>query len=204
MLTLFIKGGPIMYLLFGCSIWGLYIIVYKLMYLKSNTLDVPSSITRIKHQISSLGKAHAIQELQSRRSIAFLIFSKSISIAELPREDVQDAFHEVTQKEVHEIDRQLSILSTIISIAPILGLLGTVLGLMDIFNVISGGAIGDATALSSGIAEALITTVTGLMIAAPFMFFHQLLSNKIQSFLLDIEWGVNELIRFIRSQGDLS
>lgn len=200
MFAFFVKGGPIMFLLFVASVWGVTIIINKILYLKSNQVDVDQSIDRIKNQLLTLGKEHTIRELDSRRPVAYHIFSKSISLSELPRNDIQDAFREVTQKEVHDIEGQLNILSTIITVAPILGLLGTVLGLMDIFNVISGGALGDATVLSSGIAEALITTVTGLFIAAPFMLFHQYLSGKIQFFLLEVERGVNDIMRFCRNQ----
>ena len=93
----------------------------------------------------------------------------------------------------------MNILSSIITVAPILGLLGTVLGLMDIFNVISGGSIGDAQALSSGIATALITTVTGLLIAVPLIFFNQFFNQKIEHFILDLERMSYEMIQFCQS-----
>ena len=88
------------------------------------------------------------------------------------------------------------LLSSIISAAPILGLTGTVIGLMDIFNVISGGAIGDAQALSSGIATALITTVTGLLIAVPLIFCYQFFNQKIEHFILDLERMSYEMIHY--------
>ena len=91
----------------------------------------------------------------------------------------------------------MPILSSIITAAPILGLTGTVLGLMDIFNVISGGAIGDTQALSSGIATALITTVSGLIIAIPFIFFYQYLSQKIEFYVIELERMSYEMLSFV-------
>jgi biopolymer transport protein ExbB len=97
----------------------------------------------------------------------------------------------------------MPILSSIITVAPILGLTGTVFGLMDIFNVISGGAIGDAQALSAGIATALITTVTGLLIALPFIFFYQFFQQKTEHYILELERICYDIISYCQSNDNI-
>ena len=93
----------------------------------------------------------------------------------------------------------MPILTSIISVAPILGLTGTVLGLMDIFNVISGGGLGDPELLSSGIAEALITTVTGLIIVVPCIFANQFLTQQIDQTILTIQTVAKDTISFCQT-----
>lgn len=96
----------------------------------------------------------------------------------------------------------MGLLSTIITISPMLGLLGTISGLIKIFNVISGEEIGNYTALSAGIAEALITTFTGLLIAIPFMIVYNALSGKIDDIINEMEKRATELMNYMKSRGE--
>jgi biopolymer transport protein ExbB len=203
MWELFIKGGPLMYVLFVCSFWGLYIVVDKLLFLRANSLDFNIVSARLKKQLATSGKANTVRDLRTRRDLAYKVVSQAIKLADLPREEIQDGVKEITQFEVYKMEKNLNILSSIITVAPIVGLLGTVLGLMDIFQVISGGALGDASALSGGIAEALITTVTGLGISVPFIFLFQYISHRIDELMLSIEHFVNDILRYVRSSREV-
>jgi biopolymer transport protein ExbB len=78
-----------------------------------------------------------------------------------------------------------------------LGLLGTVMGLIQIFNVLAGGGIGNPMALSGGIAEALITTISGLAIAVPTMFFHHFSHQKAERIITDLELMAFHLVLFL-------
>ena len=129
------------------------------------------------------------------------IIGSSIKYSDLPLEEIEASLKSLTQKTVVKIDNGLNIISSIITVTPILGILGTVLGLMDIFNVISGGGIGQPELLSSGIAEALITTVSGLSVAIPFIFIYQWLTRENDLFLIDINLASSEIVRFCKSEG---
>jgi biopolymer transport protein ExbB len=93
----------------------------------------------------------------------------------------------------------MNLLATIVTAAPMLGLLGTILGLMDIFNVISGASIPDPALLSGGISQALITTVTGLLISIPLMFFSQWLRYRIDVFIIRLESLMHDTIVFCKT-----
>ncbi|MBT6121346.1 MotA/TolQ/ExbB proton channel family protein [bacterium] len=200
MWDLFIKGGPVMFLLLGCSFIGLYVTILKVMFLSQNKLP-NKSIKTIKQFLLSEGKAKTIQRLHQKQNLSSTIIGSSIKYSDLPLEEIEASLKSLTQKTVVKIDNGLNIISSIITVTPILGILGTVLGLMDIFNVISGGGIGQPELLSSGIAEALITTVSGLSVAIPFIFIYQWLTRENDLFLIDINLASSEIVRFCKSEG---
>ena len=84
---------------------------------------------------------------------------------------------------------------------PLLGLLGTITGLMSLFRVIAGGEIGNSEALSGGIAQALITTATGLSIAILFLIVHNILATRVDRLVNQMEQNVTELLNFVRKEG---
>ena len=173
MIDLLFKGGPVMFLLVGCSLSGIYTIVQKLLFFKIHFSNTKETIKSIKEDLLIKGIEETQNSLRSDRKIVTKVLLSAIKLHSQKRDVIQDGVRESIYSQVPKIEYLMPLLSSIISAAPILGLTGTVIGLMDIFNVISGGAIGDAQALSSGIATALITTVTGLLIAVPLIFCYQ-------------------------------
>ena len=200
MIDLFLKGGPIMYLLLICSVVGFYLSMQKFLFLKINSVNYDLVLEKVKAQLITIGKEQTIRDLLTQRKTSLKIVSKVIKVSDMSKDDIEEQIKQSTFKEMPRLERNMSILSSIITVAPILGLLGTVLGLMDIFQVISGGGIGDSAALSLGIAEALITTVTGLGIAVPLIFVYQYLSHEIDLFIMKTDRMVSEVLLFCRSQ----
>jgi biopolymer transport protein ExbB len=194
-----IKGGPVMYALFLCSFTGIYIIIQKLLYLKVNQLEDNYYLDKIKNKLITVGKEETARQLRMERKLTLRVLAGAINVSGGTKEEIQTNIKEVTYHELPKLEKNMNILSSIITVAPILGLLGTVLGLMNIFSVISGGHLGDPTMLSGGIAQALITTVTGLTIAIPFIFLFQYLAHRIEMFILETEKLVNEVLNFCKS-----
>ena len=196
MIDLLAKGGPIMILLVACSLSGIYAIVQKLLFFKIHFSNTKEQIKIIKEDLLIKGIEDTQNQLRSDRRIVTKVLLSAIKLHTKKRDEIQDGVKESIYNQIPKIDHLMPLLSSIISAAPILGLTGTVIGLMDIFNVISGGAIGDAQALSSGIATALITTVTGLLISAPLIFCYQYFNQKIEHFILDLERMSYEMIQY--------
>lgn len=196
MIDLLFKGGPMMLLLVACSLSGIYTIVQKLLFFKIHFSNTKEIIKSIKEDLLIKGLEETQNSLRSDRRIVTKVLLNAIKLHSQKREVIQDGVRESIYNQVPKIEYLMPLLSSIISAAPILGLTGTVIGLMDIFNVISGGAIGDAQALSSGIATALITTVTGLLIAVPLIFCYQFFNQKIEHFILDLERMSYEMIHY--------
>jgi biopolymer transport protein ExbB len=196
MFDLLFKGGPVMILLVACSFFGLYTIIQKILFFKIHFSDTNETIKTIKEDLLTNGIEITLNSLRPDRKIVSKVLGNAIKLHDQPREKIQDGIRESIYNQIPKIDHLMPLLSSIISAAPILGLTGTVIGLMDIFNVISGGAIGDAQALSSGISTALITTVTGLLISVPLIFCYQYFNQKIEHFILDLERMSYEMIQF--------
>ena len=193
------KGGPTIYVILLCSFWGVYIIVKKVLFLRYNHTHLNALAKTIKQQLPQLGKKETINRLRHNRSFAAKSFTAILSASNKSPKEISQTLTKVTQKELPVLEKNLNILSSIITVAPLLGLLGTVLGLMDIFNVLSGGIMSDPSILAKGIGEALITTVAGLSIAIPFIFLHQFLSHKIELFIIDLEHNTNEILMLVPS-----
>lgn len=186
MLELFLKGGPVFVLLLGLSILGVYIVVRKMLFHRL-CLFAEADLASLRHQISAEGVEAASISLLQKGTVASTLVANVLRAAQVSKERVDLTIESAMRSLEHRLDYQMPLLSSIITVAPILGLLGTVLGLMDVFNVISGGGLGDATQLSAGIAEALITTVMGLSIAVPFIFAYQFMTSKIDHCVDEME-----------------
>jgi biopolymer transport protein ExbB len=93
----------------------------------------------------------------------------------------------VGRQVIHELERYLNTLGTIASITPLLGLLGTVIGMIKVFTAITTAGVGDPSVLAGGISEALLTTAAGLAVAIPALIFHRYLSGKVNMLVLSME-----------------
>ena len=98
---------------------------------------------------------------------------------------------------VHELERYLSALGTIAAGAPLIGLLGTVIGMIKVFDAITASGVGDPTVLSAGISEALITTAVGLSIAIPSLIFHRLLRRRVDELVVEMEQAAIRVVEVI-------
>ena len=133
---------------------------------------------KIKAKLTTDSHESVVKELQYSREIVGQLAAKAIEYW-----DQTDAWASevqvVAQNDIDKLNSKMSLLSIIITAAPVLGLLGTVLGLMDVFSVIATQGAGQAELLSSGISKALVTTVAGLSVSIPLMFVNQYLLTKI-------------------------
>lgn len=198
MIQIFIQGGPVMILLAMCSLVGTYIAIQKLLFLRANEIKSPLFIDKVKQSITDEGVDPTVTMLKRDNRIMTDFLAECIQLAKQPFEELQFRMGYVVDQNLDKLNQNVTTLASIIHIAPILGLLGTMFGLIDLFNVISGGNIGNAEALSAGIAEALITTVTGLSIAIPFIFINQFLRHKINQFIKQSEKHANEILDYCR------
>lgn len=111
------------------------------------------------------------------------------------RNGVKELIEDQGRQEMRKLGKGLGILETVAAIAPLMGLVGTVLGMIKVFGVIKEQGVGQAAALSGGISEALLTTVTGLFIGIPALIFYNYFSHKAENFVLDIEKHSGVLIK---------
>ena len=112
---------------------------------------------------------------------------------------IKEAIEDTGRHVVHELERFISTLGTIASISPLLGLLGTVLGMIRTFNTLNAGGVGDPSALAGGIAEALITTAAGLTVAIPALLGYKFLRGRVANLVVDMEKEAIKLVQSIEA-----
>jgi biopolymer transport protein ExbB len=110
------------------------------------------------------------------------------------KEDVSEAIDEATILEVPQLERNLVVLATIYQVSPLLGLLGTVMGMIRAFTAIALKGTGDPQLLAGGISEALLTTAIGLSIAIPVMIGYQVLQSRVDRHALEIQQVSTEIV----------
>jgi biopolymer transport protein ExbB len=205
MLDIFVKGGWVMYPLLLSSVLALTVALERFWYLRKRKILIPEIIS-VLDQIKSPGDLHLAKSICDKFKGPFSrIVQTSINNEDLPAEELRVLVEDEGRQEVRVLQRGLVTLETIATIAPLMGLLGTVLGMIKVFNVIETLGVGQAKALSGGISEALITTATGLIIGIPVFIAYNYFNHRADAFILDMEKYVilllNKLIRFRQKEG---
>ena len=110
------------------------------------------------------------------------------------RSVMKDSIEDTGRHVVHELERYLETLGTIAAVSPLLGLLGTVIGMVDVFTTITSQGVGNASALAGGIAQALITTAAGLTVAIPALIGYRYFRNRVDTLVVDMEKEAIKLV----------
>ncbi|MBN2366631.1 MAG: MotA/TolQ/ExbB proton channel family protein [Calditrichaeota bacterium] len=200
MLDIFAKGGWVMYPLLLSSVLALAVIIERIWYLRKRKILVPEIIS-VLDQMKSPGDLELVKSICNKFNGPFSrIIRTGIENQDLPPDELRVTVEDEGRQEVRILQRGLVTLETVAAIAPLLGLLGTVLGMIKVFNVIETLGVGQAKALSGGISEALVTTATGLIIGIPVYIAYNYFNHRAEAFILDMERHViqllNKLVRF--------
>jgi len=191
------KGGYLMIPIAICSVLSLAVIIEKLINLRSKKIIVPE----VKSVINSLTSEDdinlALSVCDQHKGVLSNLMKMVLQHKGTSYLAVRDELSDNGRQEVRILEKGLVILETIAAVTPILGLLGTVVGMIKVFNVISVQGVGKASALSGGISEALITTAAGLTVGIPALIFYNYFSKKTEDLILDIENISNNLLKKI-------
>jgi biopolymer transport protein ExbB len=142
--------------------------------------------------------AKHIAKLEENSALGY-VMSSALKSRNLPRDAIVEIVEDAGRHAVHKMEKPLNWLSVIAEVSPLLGLLGTVIGMIKVFAAINANGVGDAAHLASGISQALITTAAGLVVAIPAMLFHRHFKTKIIDQTIVIEKQVLDLIDSIHN-----
>lgn len=131
------------------------------------------------------------------------ILAAGISNARYGRDIMKESIEEQAGRVIHELERYLNTLGTIAAIAPLLGLLGTVIGMIDVFTVIMLEGTGNAGVLAGGISKALITTAAGLTVAIPTLIFHRYFTRRVDELVVAMEQEATKLVEVLQGERKL-
>lgn len=200
MISFLIKGGYVMIPIVLCSVVALAIIIERFINLRENKVIPKDFFNRIK---GLLVEGHINEVLsicsKSNKPIAKII-EAGIMKYYFGRDEIKEAIEDAGRHEIAYLERYLNTLSTIAGVTPLLGLLGTVWGMIKVFNVISMVGVGHPDELAGGIAEALITTAAGLSVAIPTLVFYNIFAERADRLVLKMEKSSMELTEIL-SQG---
>ena len=166
------KGGIVMYPIILLSVIALAVFLERLISLRKEKYVPKAFYEQLVSLLKKRNINEAVEICKANKSALARISETIITNTDLPLSRLLEVAEETGRSETSKLDKFLPSLQTVVAIAPLLGLLGTVLGMIKIFDVIALQGTGSAEALSSGIAEALITTAAGLMVAIPAQIFY--------------------------------
>ncbi len=193
------KGGPLMIPILGGFVLGLAIIIERFVNLRYYKVVNSELFLKVKEYISE-GKFDLALSYTRKNasSIVKPLLVEAIENRDLPEEDLKELIETVGKKSAKMLEKNLSTLSTIVSVEPLLGLLGTVTGMIKVFAVISAKGLGHADLLAKGISEALITTAAGLSIAIPFLIFYNIFNEKVENIIIEIETEIFSIFKNLK------
>jgi len=197
MLELFHRAGIMMYPLTLASLVAVAFIIERAISLRKRKILVPEIISVVSN-FSTVKDIDLARTICSRYDGPLSnIIKLGLENYNLPKIEIKEILEDQGRQEIRKLERGLGVLETIAAIAPLMGLLGTVLGMVEVFEVIKNQGIGQTAALSGGISQALLTTVTGLFIGIPVLIAYNYFTSKSENLILDIEKYTNDLVQKI-------
>lgn len=196
MLEIVRAGGWVMVPIIACSIIAASIVLERLWTLQPKRVLPVNLAKQVREWISNdqLDPAH-LQRLHQSSPLGQML-AAGLANRHKPREVIKESIEDAGRHAVHELERFLSPLGTIAAITPLLGLLGTVFGMIKVFAAISANGVGSPGALAGGISEALITTAAGLSIAIPALIANRWLRARVDGLVIQME---KETIKFLET-----
>lgn len=199
-LELLIAGGWLMVLIVLSSVVVLAICIERFYTLNPRKIAPPHLLATVWKQLKRGEMDAARLKTLKQSSPLGHILAAGLSNAYHGREVMKESIQEAASHVVHDLERYLNTLGTIAAVAPLMGLLGTVLGMIRVFAEIMTQGTGNASALAGGISEALITTAAGLTVAIPALIMHRYFTGRIDGIVVELEQETIKLVDALHSE----
>ena len=193
-------GGWVMWPIIACSIAALAIIGERMWSLQRKYVAPPNLVSQIQQWLERRQLDETRIQLLRDSSPLGRILAAGLVNRNHDREIVKESIEDAGRHVVPDLDRYLNSLGTIAAISPFLGLLGTVLGMIEMFAGISAHGVGDPAVVAGGIAQALITTAAGLGVAIPSVMFYRYFRGRVNELLVDMEQQAVRLIEILHGE----
>lgn len=200
MLELFKAGGWLMIPLFICSVMAIAIIAERFWSLQKKRIAPSELVTQIwqwlQYNQVDTQRIKALQNSSPLGQILAAGLTNRNASREITKESIEDVGRHITVA----LERNLNTLGTVAAISPLIGLLGTVIGMIKVFAVITAEGVGNPETLAGGISEALITTATGLVVAIPSLIFYRYFRGKINTLVVGMEEQAMQLVEILHGE----
>lgn len=200
MLEIFQSGGWLMVPILLCSIVAAAVCVERMWTLQRSRIVPKNLLAQIwsAMKTSELDSAR-LRELRANSPLG-QILAAGIANAKRGREIMKEAMEEAASQVSHDLQRYLTTLGIIASISPLLGLLGTVVGMIQVFTALMLEGAGNANVLAGGISQALITTAAGLSVAIPALMFHRFFLRRVDELMISMEQEAVKLAEILTGE----
>lgn len=200
MIDYIVKGGIMMVPILCCSVIALAISLERFYSLRESRIHPPEFVAKMKKVLNEDMVQEAIAICSHNVWPIAKIMEAGILKRDQPRDHIKETIEHAGKKEADKLHRYLAVLATIAIISPLLGLLGTVTGMIKVFQIISLQGVGHPTALAAGISEALVTTAAGLVVAIPTLVVHNYFLKKANAYILEMESTSMELLDILEER----
>jgi len=200
MLEFMIKGGPLMWPILLCSVVAIGYFFDRLFHFHRASIDTRDFVQGIRNLLQRGNQLEALAMCDETPGPVAQVVKAAVVNRQRKREDLREAIQDVARAEVARLERGLVVIATIAQIAPLLGFLGTVTGMIKMFMVIQKSPLPNPGDLAGGIWEALLTTAAGLAVAIPTYLAYNFLVTRVQHLVLDMEKSANEIVAFVTGQ----
>src|SRR5437588_9076248 len=204
MLPLFLKhGGPMIWLILGASATALVVFVQRVIHFHRAQINSMEFLNGVRNVLKRENVVEALSICDATPGPVARLVKVAILNRERGREGVREALEEAGLVEIPPLEDKLNLLATIAQIAPLMGLLGTVLGFIHIFSELqAAGTFANMRALAGGIWEGLICTATGLAVAIPCYAGYNYLVSRVNAIVLDMEKAAGEIVNIVSDSGN--
>jgi biopolymer transport protein ExbB len=196
-LSLFAKGGPMIWVLFGLGVLCLMLCVERTLYLHRGQIRSTAFIAGIKNILAKRRIVEALTVCEETPGPVAAVTKAALLHAHDDADAMRLHVQEAAVVELPALERRLGAIAAIAQVAPLVGLLGTIIGFITTFLAFEKGDYVTASALSKGMWQALLSTAAGLMLAIPAHLAYHFLSGRVRAILRDVEWAGNEIMKYL-------
>ena len=193
-MDILISGGPVLAAIVLVSLYAVYIFFYRFFRLRNERTDNAELMMKVNAAVRERDLELALAACEEHGGPVARVLGAALIKLPYGRPAVEAAFQEASIQEEQSLVRGLRPLATIAQVAPMLGLLGTVTGMIIAFGEISRLGTGDPSVVANGVGQALVTTAAGLIVAIPVIMGHSFLSSRVEAILVDIDRRREELM----------
>jgi biopolymer transport protein ExbB len=200
MYELFLKGGILMYPIALGSIIAVGIFLERIWVLRRRRVLPRDFLIEVEDLVMRRKRPEAINLCKRDNSSIAHVIRVGIENYGKRRDVIKEKIEEVGRREAASLERYINVIGTIAGVSPLLGLLGTVSGMIKSFNIISMQGVADPASLAGGISEALITTAAGLVVAIPTFVIYRYLMNKADALILEMEENSIRMVDLVKKE----
>jgi biopolymer transport protein ExbB len=196
--TIFAKGGPMMWVLLALGLLTVLLTLERVLFLHRGQIRATTFLEGIKNILAKRRLVEALTVCEETPGPVAAVVKAALLHAEVDVATMRFHVQEAAIVELPALERRLGSIATIAQVAPMVGLLGTVLGMATTFLAFEKDYM-SASALATGMWQALLCTAGGLMLALPAHVAHHFLSGRVRSIVRDVEWSANEIMRYLQN-----